>query len=102
MLMQLLGVKMSRSPLFACGKDIKIAQSCPRGGMLLYRSVDVHLESIKFCQDQDVGVGVGVGAGAGVSASTTVAGMTLLDPEALDPISATTLAAAMIRDHTLK
>jgi hypothetical protein len=100
MLMQLLGVKMSRSPLFACGKDIKIAQSCPRGGMLLYHSVDVHLESIKFCQHQDVGVGAG--AGVGVGASTTVAGMTLLDPEALDPISATTLAAAMTRDHTLK
>lgn len=88
--MQLLGVKMSRSPLFACGKDIKIAQSCPRGAMLLYHSVDVHLESIKFCQNQDVGVGVGVGA------STTAAGMTLLDPKALDPIS-----AATTRDHTL-
>jgi hypothetical protein len=33
--------------------------------MLLDHSVDVHLESIKFCQHQDVGVGVGVGVGAG-------------------------------------
>ena len=62
--------------------------------MLLYHSVDVYLESIKLCQHQDVGVGVG--------ASTTVAGMTLLDPEALDPISATTLAAAITQDHILK
>lgn len=62
--------------------------------MLLYHSVDVYLESIKFCQHQDVGVGVG--------ASTTVAGMTLLDPEVLTPISATTLAAAITRDHILK
>ena len=45
--MQLLGVEMSRSPLFACEKDIEITQSCPREGILLHHSLDVHLESIK-------------------------------------------------------
>lgn len=52
--------------------------------MLLYHSFDVHFERINSCQHQNVGVGVG--ADAGVGASTTVAGMTPLDPEALDPI----------------
>jgi hypothetical protein len=54
---------MPESLLFACGEGVEMAEGRPRGSMLLYDSVVLHLDSIEVCQHDDVGVGIGVCVG---------------------------------------